>query len=264
MAYFSHLPPQEAIARCEQLQGASEICSDIDNWKAYIAKRYALKYSVQRPDLLTAEEWQQQAMLLEVRNTEPSDQIYIAVAINGAPAIFRPFQGYEQYLNQNPGFLANIVRTIPVIFQGLSIVNSPRTRDVIFHVCEFSIISIEGNVRPLDRKLPPKATTMFESTELSHQWFLELLIPYYAEYIAQGFQPMTLISTVDRIDGGNITNIFPINNLESILARLADAFKLNDASFHLVLTLHRVGILEQNLPSQSLAIHLKYIPARLP
>jgi hypothetical protein len=65
VSYFSHLPPDQAIEKCAQLQGASDICSNVDNWKAYVAKRYGLKYSLQRPDLLTADEWMAQAMELE-------------------------------------------------------------------------------------------------------------------------------------------------------------------------------------------------------
>jgi hypothetical protein len=174
VAYFSHLPPQEAIQRCANLKGAAEICSDVDNWKAYVAKRYGLKYSLQRPDLTTAEEWQQQALALEI-STDPkiNGHLYYAGTYNGGETRLFPYGDRRQHIPPNIGNAHYFFR-IKLYVVGLPIIVLPETTHVTFHV---------GSFKASNDDLDVKASA-FESATLSYEWLLELFIPTYENYVA--------------------------------------------------------------------------------
>lgn len=76
---FHAFPPLEAISKCNNLPGYEDVCNRISSWKAYIAKRFSRKRSVQRPDLLLASEWIEYAKGLE-RASPPT--IYIVTLNN--------------------------------------------------------------------------------------------------------------------------------------------------------------------------------------
>lgn len=228
VAYFSHLPPQEAIERCASLQGATEICSDVDNWKAYVAKRYGLKYSFQRPDLLTAEEWQQQALALEIStDAKINGNTYIAIADASGITRLVSLRGRREYYHAHPDNKAKVF-SAPILFvPGIPIVISEANRYTIFYVGSFA-----------DRDMGQQLQSIFESPDLSHQWFLELLIPTYSEYVGQGKVLNYIdVSTVAPGEAFSLRriNAVPDNavNLNTILVLLQELIGTRKTSFYI-------------------------------
>ncbi len=252
MPYFSHLPPREAIARCSRLNGAEEICSDVDNWKAYIIRRYGLKFSLQRPDLTTADEWQRQALALEIStDSEADENVYLAMALfDGTTRLMNLEQRREYYrepTNRGAAFFT------PIIYvPGIPIVISAETRQMTFHVGRFTSTILIGQT----------LTSIFESVALTEQWFLELLIPAYSEYVDEGRLLTALqFDAVDRT--GHVTSrriqgtANKAENLNLVLSTFKELLGTSGTSFNLSVQFSRTMI------AGPTNIRLTYVPAKL-
>lgn len=288
VAYFSHLPPQEAIERCNRLNGAAEICSDIDNWKAYISKRYGLKYSVQRPDLLTTEEWQQQALALEgldlswhvddwrrvgaERYAVPAGRNnYIAMIIEGSKngGILLTYDGSTAYFKDHPIIFDDRLIQINLLLPGIPLAVSDYTRQITFHAVQFRAIlhfKSPQDFPNLGSKLPHFDATTFESSELAHRWLLELFIPYYSKFIEFGYKLNNIDEQIVDDDRHIVNNILAGISLNQLLKRLM-SFLLAHAPFNF-----RVRFTHPDKQKMTerygrdavrAAIDLEYIPCKL-
>lgn len=264
VAYFSHLPPQEAIDRCSKLQGAAEICSDVDNWMAYVARRYGFKYSLQRPDLTTADEWMAHALALEQVDFErlaqnefrPSHNVhrYIVTLFTEVPATLRSEFQFMNWLNQRvPG--GNYPPNITVNLPGLPLVISDASLEAIFHLCRFTVqINRGGFMNDIDIKHRSHDAEMFESSSLCHEWLLELLVPYYSSLVDKGYEVNRVKITSINQEGGIFHNLIVPKNFTVVLLRLKQLFEIENRPFEVNLILDSI---------EPITISLKYVPAKI-
>lgn len=267
VAYFSHLPPQEAIEKCHQLQGSSELCSDIDNWKAYVAKRYGLKYSLQRPDLTTAEEWQAQAVALEKPGNV--NKYYAFVFRDFPPMLFSERELFVSDFRRNYQLYTELFQ-IGVELPGIPIIVSDNSRQLTFHVCHFYVQDRDYNFGDdIDVKHLSHDRTIFESQSLCREWMLELFVPYYSIYASKGYTPSGFSVEYTTISSIGISHWdhARANNIDEILAILNSLF-IEGQSFKMILTLkgpkEQKGLTRvRRSKRESIIINLAYIPARL-
>ena len=268
VAYFSHLPPDEGIDNCAKLQGATEICSDVDNWKSYVAKRYGLKYSLQRPDLTTTSEWQLQALALEQPNSVivPYQHNYVATASRGESPVFQSSDDHRKYNAANPGALYRIESRITVSVPGIPIDINYKTLDVTFHVRFFQIGGPSSQLAPaFDIKHPNRDSTVFESASLCHDWMLELLIPYYSKYLELGYTSVVINSGVVDANG-EFTERRSIATLDDILKKLDEIFSIKNQRFDVDISMTIPESQEPttyNKLSQRMIIILGYLAAKV-
>jgi hypothetical protein len=275
VAYFSHLPPQEAINRCNQLQGAAEICSDVNNWKAYVAKRYGLKYSVQRPDLLTADDWMAQAIALEAANLNlpsqnqpkitPLQDNYIAVVFPESSPLLLNHSQYRVYLKEHEDVEQLI--SIALLVPGIPIIINDDTRLATFHVARLTVLGNMGQILPsMGPKHPSYSSVMFESAKLCHQWMLELLIPYYSAYAEVGYVPSQVhMATVN--DNGVLENsVEYVDLIEHAMSILDGPILIRTRPFDFRLTMNANQDLVRNKRgvAPKITIRIEYVPAQLP
>lgn len=259
VAYFSHLPPQEAIDRCSELQGAADICSDVDNWKAYVARRYGLKYSLQRPDLTTADQWMQHVLILEQVDLRRSlrgilvapanTHGYAAPLFHESPATIRSQFEHMNWLLTFP-FGENKPVSIIVTLPGMPLVIS----DATFHLCGFDVNVPSGVwLQALDDKHPSHDSTIFEAASLCHDWLLELLVPYYSSYIERGYALDGLRITSMNQEGQIFHNLVVPPNFNFILSRLQQLFTIENQAFMFEIILAGLEIV---------TISLKYLTSK--
>jgi hypothetical protein len=269
VAYFSHLSPQEAIQRCASLQGATEICSDADNWKAYIAKRYGLKFSVQRPDLITAEEWQAQAVALEKYKPDNTNRYYAFVYRDLPPMLFSDRDYATSDFNRNYQLYRELVKIL-IDLPGIPIVVSDYSRRLTFHVCDFYVQNRNVElVEDLDTKHRSYANTIFESQSLCQEWLLELFIPYYSTYINKGYSPTKFNIEYETVDSLGVFRwgVVHKKNINKILTILNPLF-VEGQSVKMRVSLkgpkdQKVLNLARKSKRQRITFNLAYVPAKL-
>jgi hypothetical protein len=283
VAYFNHLTPDEAAQACANLHTAVEdICGDVDNWKAYVAKRYGFKYSVQRPDLLTAEEWIEHARILETlypnlsvthKNARRKGiNAYVAITDENGNGILR--KNYHPLREVPLGIDQVFVFFIRVYLPGLPLVISQRTKQFTYHVARFYVnkgiiahFGFKWNiVESLDDKHPSSDSTMFESAEFCKQWYLELFMPYYSFYINQGYT----FTTAEYAYGvppnhpdypeKNVATFQAIFEILPVL--LGEQYRSFELSVRMTKTIESGDKLDPL--GSMLLIYFRYIPARLP
>ena len=260
-AAFAHLPPAEARDKCLGLRGQADLCFDAYNWKEYVARRYRRKYAVSRPDLTTAEEWFNQALLLETyfkdgveMNGFVEKHIYLAINFAGQLGVIKSKSEYLATINlpnQNEWLERLDLRVL-----GLPLVKPTRNKDLKLYLCRFRVLGIFEDigielVDDIDELHPSNYTTMFEDPSMCHQLFLELLIPYYTKYIESGSTLRAIGIYYYGPDNNDpespIRRIGPDGDLNSILTELklifdtpraawpnAIKFKLDSVSISLI------------------------------
>jgi hypothetical protein len=288
VAYFSHLPPQIAIERCNRLNGAAEICSDADNWKAYIAKRYGLKFSVQRPDLITAEEWQAQAVALEevdlnwhfddwskvgmARYAIPEGRNrYVAVIIEGFQngGVLFTYAELKAYFKAHPIIFDDQAIEIPLFLPGIPVVVSDYSRQITFHAVKFRAqVHFENSqdYPNLGPKLPHDDATTFESPTQAHQWLLELFIPYYTKFMEYGYTLNNVDELIVDHTGHTVNNVLAGIKFDQLLDRLM-SFVLAQGPFNFRVKFthpnEQMMVDRYGRDAVRASIDLEYIPVKL-
>lgn len=270
VSYLSHLPLKEAVETCAGMQAAVEdICGDLDNWKAYVARRYGLKYSVQRPDLLTTDEWIRQAFILEnlkdnsaeaIRDRNALNHYYAVVNQNGSATLHAGYEP-EEIDGMNRFFISLSLPGLPIVVSDIS-------REFTYHVVGFTMTIkmpppyhfIPTVIPALDAKHPSRDTIMFEYSEFANRWLLESFIPYYAYYTKYGysFNLARFDHPVPQDAGHNF------NTLQEVLTELSARFNDANRPFSMIIILRKNSVEGGSHPvGSTVTAHLQYIPAKL-
>ena len=267
-ALFAHVPPLEARDKCSTLPGQADLWFDAWSWREYVARRYRRKYAVNRPDLTTADEWFNQAILLEeyFKAGEPrwtsKMRDYTVTSLPGQLGLIRSMDDYRAYAKADPKTRSEEIERIGLHLVGLPVVKSPNKDGIVVYACHFNIYqtaAAEDEVlEDIDDRHPRSSSLMFESPELCHQWFLELLVPYYFKYTGLGYALKRATSYYFGPDNPNydlpLKKIRPNGNLEDILSEMDVIFKTSRFEYSNTIYI----ILEDGIE-----IKLSYIPATI-
>jgi hypothetical protein len=161
----------------------------------------------------------------------------------------------------------HILTIIPISIPGIPIRMDNVTAETVFHVCRFVIQDdLMRHPSQVDDEYSVYSAAMFESSQLCHQWMLELLIPFYSKYIESKYSIRQC--RVGRIvtDGQLIGNLIIANSLQDILVELDNLFSTKNESFVIQLTFTPLkdepNVVYLGTELRKMIIQLVYVPAR--
>ena len=192
---FAGLPPKEVIRKCSAMPGSEDICSDMNNWKAYVTKRFSRKRGLQRPDLLTVDEWITHATLLEDKTKITTYNVGIYLyEVEGSL-----FTGNIH--NKHPDYFVLAI-TVP----GLPFSIRPDYHPVIF-ICDFQISGMDDLIATIGKELALLYTNIdfLESSSLVVERHLEILADVLPKAINLYGNPLEI--SIDYIHGEPPTRI---------------------------------------------------------